>query len=136
MTPHPPTAATHSPLSSSSLTQPVSSLAGSKTSPFSSSSSPPITPSLSSRDSCALGNPSRSGAPKTANAPIVGGHNERTSPTSHSHGMAIARGVAGTFSFWLQLLSFVFSNLLHKCNKTQYVHFYGHILHLDFFTST
>jgi len=39
-------------------------------------------------------------------------------------------------SFWLQLLSFVFSNLLHKCNRTQYVHFYDHILHLDFSTST
>jgi len=39
-------------------------------------------------------------------------------------------------SFWLQLLSFVFNNLLHKCNKTQYLHFYGHILHLDFSTST
>ncbi len=39
-------------------------------------------------------------------------------------------------SFWLQLLSSIFSNLLHKCNRTQYVHFYGHILDLDFSTST
>jgi serine/threonine protein kinase/Leucine-rich repeat (LRR) protein len=92
---------THSPLSSSSPTQPVSSSSGSETSPSSSSSSPPITPSLSSGDSSAPGNPSRSGAPKTANAPIAGGQNAGTSPTSHSSGVAIAGGVAGAFSFFL-----------------------------------
>jgi hypothetical protein len=38
-------------------------------------------------------------------------------------------------SFWLQLLFSIFNNLFHKCNRTQYVHFYDHILHLDFSTS-
>jgi hypothetical protein len=55
-------------VATSFLTQHVSSSTGSETSPFSSSSSPPITPSLSFGDSSAPGNPSRSGASKTANA--------------------------------------------------------------------
>jgi hypothetical protein len=106
--PHPPVAtAAHSPLSSSSPTQHVSSSTGSKTSP-SSSSSPPITPSLSFGDSSALGNPSRSGALKTANAPIARGQNVGTSPTSHSPWVAIARGVAGAFSFFLLAIIVVF----------------------------
>jgi len=73
VTPHPPpaVAATHSPLSSSSQIQHVSSSIGLETSPYSSSSSLLITPSLSSGDSFAPGNPSRSRAPKTTNAPIA-----------------------------------------------------------------
>ncbi|CAM6080155.1 unnamed protein product [Sphagnum tenellum] len=95
VTPHPLAAATtHSPLSSSSPTQHVSSSVGSEITPSSSSSSPPITPSLSSRDSSAPRNPSRFGAPKTINAPIAKGQNAKTSPTSHSPRVAIAGGVA------------------------------------------
>jgi len=56
---------------------------------------------LSSRDSSALGNPSRFGVLKTANVPIVGGQNAGTSPTSHFPGVAIVGEVAGTFSFFL-----------------------------------
>ncbi len=110
MTSHPPfaTATTHSPLSSSSPTQLVSSSAGLEISPSSSSSSPPITPSLSFGDSSAPRNPSRSGAPKTVNALIAKGQNARTSPTSHSPKVAIARGVAGTFSFFLMVVIVVF----------------------------
>ncbi len=93
---------------SSFQTQPLSSSAGSKTSPSSSSSSPPITPSLSSSDSPTLGNPSKFGAPKITNAPIVGGHNVGTSPTSHSLGVAIAGGVARAFSFFLLVAIVVF----------------------------
>jgi hypothetical protein len=101
--PHPPIAAvtTHSPLSSSSPTQPISSSTGSETSPSSSSSSPLITPSLSFWDSSTPGNPSRSQALKTVNAPIAGGQNAGTSLTSHSLGVAIAGGVVGAFSFFL-----------------------------------
>jgi hypothetical protein len=110
VTPHPPptAAATHFPFSSSSPTQPVSSSTGSETSLSSSSSSPPITPSLSSGDSCTLGNPSRFGASKIANAPIVGGQNAGTSPTSHSPGVAITGEVAGAFSFFLLAAIVVF----------------------------
>jgi len=110
MTPHPPppAIAIHSPLFSSSPTQRVSSSIGSKTSLSSSSSSPPITPSLSFGDSFALGNPSRSRAPKTANALIAGGQNVGTSPTSHSLGVAIAGGVVGAFSFFLLAAIVVF----------------------------
>jgi len=74
----------------------------------SSSSSLPITPSLSSRDSFAPGNPSRSGAPKTTNALIAGGQNAGTSLTSHSPGVAIAGGVVGVFSFFLLVAIVVF----------------------------
>jgi len=110
VTPHPPiaTVATHYPLSSSSPTQPVSSSSGSESSLSSSSSSPPITPSLSSGDSSAPGNPSKFGASKTTNAPIAKGQNARTSPTSHSPRVAIARGVARAFSFFLLAAIVVF----------------------------
>jgi len=63
---------------------------------------------LSSGDFFAPGNPSKSRAPKTANAPIVGGQNARTSPTSHSPGVAIAGGVVGAFSFFLLATIVVF----------------------------
>ncbi len=109
MTPHPPTAATtHSALSSSSPTQPVSSSASLETSLSSSLSSPPITPSLSCGDSPTPGDPSKFGAPKIANAPIARGQNAGTSPTSHSPRVAIARGVAAAFSFFLLVAIVVF----------------------------
>jgi hypothetical protein len=107
--PHPPlvAATTHSPLSSSSPTQHVSSSTGSKTSP-SSSSFPLITPSLSFGDCFAPRNPNISGASKIANAPIARGQNARTSLTSHSLGVAIVGGVAGAFSFFLLVTIVVF----------------------------
>jgi hypothetical protein len=63
---------------------------------------------LSSGDFSALGNPSRSGASKTVNAPIAGGQNVRTSPTSQSPRVAIAGGVARAFSFFLMVVIVVF----------------------------
>jgi hypothetical protein len=56
---------------------------------------------LSSGDSYAPRNRSRSRAPKITNAPIVGGQNVRTSPTSHSPRVVIGGGVAKAFSFYL-----------------------------------
>jgi hypothetical protein len=63
---------------------------------------------LNSGDSSALGNPSRFGASKIANALIARGQNARTSPTSHSPGVAITGGVAGAFSFFLLAAVIVF----------------------------
>jgi hypothetical protein len=40
--------------------------------------------------------------------PITRGQNARTSPTSHSPGVAIARGVIGTFLFFLLAAIVVF----------------------------
>jgi hypothetical protein len=63
---------------------------------------------LSFGDSSAPGNPSRSRAQKTANAPIAGGQNAGTSLTSHSLGVVIVGGVAGAFSFFLLAVIVVF----------------------------